>query len=549
MPIKPDIIAEMLKGTGLLKADDIKDALRQQRDTRERLGLILLRKGSINDENIRNIVTTQIGADVQDTRDLKVDQDVLRRVPMTFAHHHRVVPIKFDNNILTIATDNPFNFLAFGNFKLFLGCDIEGILTTEADVDELLEKYYGLKEGAPIDALVAGMGTKKKVALREIGEEKEAPVSKEEETPVVKLVSLLIAEAFKKRASDIHIEPLENKFRIRYRIDGVLYEVPGPPKRLQPSVISRIKIMAGMDIAEKRLPQDGRIRIGIGGKELDLRVSTLPAIYGESVVLRILDKSSFLFGLKELGFMPEDEKKFERLIKMPNGIFLVTGPTGSGKTTTLASMTDYINSNCDAHIITVEDPIEYYHEHKKGIITQRELGVDVFSFSEAIIKGLRMNPDVILVGEMRDLATIEAAILAAETGHLVLATLHTISAAQTVDRIINVFPPQQQEQVRIQLSTSILAIYCQQLLTKAAKKGRVAAFEIMVTTPSIQNLIREKKTFRITSDIQTGAKYGMKTFDSSLVELYQRNLIDYQTMLSKAFEPDQIELRFQKGKR
>ncbi len=239
----------------------------------------------------------------------------------------------------------------------------------------------------------------------------------------------------------------------------------------------------------------------------------------------------------------------KELLHRPRGLILVTGPTGSGKTTTLASMTDYINSNRDAHIITIEDPIEYYHEHKKGIVTQRELGVDVFSFSEAIIKGLRMNPDVILVGEMRDLATIEAAILAAETGHLVLATLHTISAAQTVDRIINVFPPQQQEQVRIQLSTSILAIYCQQLLTKAAKKGRVAAFEIMVTTPSIQNLIREKKTFRITSDIQTGAKYGMKTFDSSLVELYQRNLIDYQTMLSKAFEPDQIELRFQRGKK
>ncbi|MDP3790184.1 MAG: ATPase, T2SS/T4P/T4SS family, partial [Candidatus Omnitrophota bacterium] len=308
MAIKPEIIAEMLKSTGLLKADDIKDALRQQRDTRERLGLILLRKGSINDENIRNIVTTQIGVDAQDTRELRIDQDVLRRVPMTFAHHHRVVPIKFDNNILTVATDNPFNFLAFGNFKLFLGCDIEGILTTEADIDELLEKYYGLKEGAPIDALVAGMGGKKKVSLREVGEEKEAPVSREEETPVVKLVGLLIAEAFKKRASDIHIEPLESKFRIRYRIDGVLHEVPGPPKRLQASVISRIKIMAGMDIAEKRLPQDGRIRIEIGGKELDLRVSTLPAIYGESVVLRILDKSSFLFGLKELGFTPEDEK-------------------------------------------------------------------------------------------------------------------------------------------------------------------------------------------------------------------------------------------------
>lgn len=232
------------------------------------------------------------------------------------------------------------------------------------------------------------------------------------------------------------------------------------------------------------------------------------------------------------------------LLHRPRGLVLVTGPTGSGKTTTLASMTDYINASRDAHIITVEDPIEYYHAHKKGIVTQREVGIDVFSFSEAIVKGLRMNPDVILVGEMRDLATIEAAILAAETGHLVLATLHTTSAAQTVDRIINVFPPQQQEQVRIQLSTSILAIFSQQLLGKAGKRGRVACFEIMVTTSSIQNLIRDKKTFRITSDIQTGAKYGMKTFDAALGELYERQLIDYETMLHRAFEPDQLSLKY-----
>lgn len=259
--------------------------------------------------------------------------------------------------------------------------------------------------------------------------------------------------------------------------------------------------------------------------------------------LRLIPSRIFTF--EEIG-LPIATKD---LLYRPRGLMLVTGPTGSGKTTTLAAMTDYINANRDAHIITIEDPIEYYHEHKKGIITQRELGVDVFSFSDAIVKGLRMNPDVMMVGEMRDLATIEAALLAAETGHLVLATLHTTNASQTVDRIINVFPPQQQEQVRIQLSTSILAIFCQQLLLKTTKKGRIAAFEIMVTTSSIQNLIREKKTFRITSDIQMGSRYGMKTFDSSLVELYQREIIDYETMLGRAFEPDQIELKFQKKKR
>lgn len=231
------------------------------------------------------------------------------------------------------------------------------------------------------------------------------------------------------------------------------------------------------------------------------------------------------------------------LMFKPRGLVLVAGPTGCGKTTTLASMIDFINVSRDCHIITVEDPIEYFHEHKKSIITQREVGRDVSSFAEAIIRGLRSNPDVILVGEMRDLATMKAAIMAAETGHLVFATLHTNSAAQTVDRIINVFPPNEQEQIRIQLSTSILAILCQQLLIRASDKGRVAAFELMVTTSSIQSLIRDKKNFRITSEIQTGAKLGMRTFDTSLYKLAEDGIVSNQTALEKAFDPEALSAR------
>ena len=245
---------------------------------------------------------------------------------------------------------------------------------------------------------------------------------------------------------------------------------------------------------------------------------------------------SRLFTFQELGL----SDKVRQLLHSPRGLILVTGPTGSGKTTTLATMTDYINSNMDAHIITIEDPIEYYHEHKKGIVTQREVGVDVPSFSEAIIKGLRSDPDVILVGEMRDLQTIKAALLAAETGHLVFATLHTISAAQTVDRIIDSFPVEEQEEVRVQLSTSILAVLSQQLLVRKSGKGRIAVFEIMVSTPSIQSLIRERKTFRITSELQTGAKYGMKPFDVSLAELYNKGIISKETVYEKAFDREQI---------
>jgi twitching motility protein PilT len=228
------------------------------------------------------------------------------------------------------------------------------------------------------------------------------------------------------------------------------------------------------------------------------------------------------------------------LLFRPRGLILVVGPTGSGKTTTLATMMDIINTERDCHIITVEDPIEYYHQHKKSIVTQRELGVDVPSFAEALKRGLRQDPDVILVGEMRDLETMEAAITAAETGHLVFATLHTTGSARTVDRIIDAFPTNQQEQIRTQLASSILAVISQVLLVRASGKGRIAAFEIMVTTPSIQNLIREAKTYRITSDIQTGAKYGMKTLDASLLELYKKGLITYGDLLTKCQDPESI---------
>jgi len=246
-----------------------------------------------------------------------------------------------------------------------------------------------------------------------------------------------------------------------------------------------------------------------------------------------------LLTLEEIG-LPVSMKD---LLFRPRGLVLVTGPTGSGKTTTLASMINIINQERDAHIITIEDPIEYYHPHKKGLVTQREIGVDVPSFLEAIMRALRQDPDVILVGEMRDLETMESAITAAETGHLVFGTLHTTGAAQTVDRIIDAFPPTQQEQIRSQLSTSILAVVSQLLLAKQNQKGRVAVFEIMISTPSIQNLIREKKTYRITSDIQTGAKYGMFTLDSHLYELYTKGLISYADLLTKSQEPESIGMK------
>jgi twitching motility protein PilT len=264
------------------------------------------------------------------------------------------------------------------------------------------------------------------------------------------------------------------------------------------------------------------------------RVSVFKERGNHGLVLRQIP--SKLLTLEEIGLPPS----IKDLLYKPRGLILVTGPTGCGKTTTLASMIDIINTERDCHIITIEDPIEYYHHHKKSVVTQREIGVDVPDFAEALRRGLRQDPDVVLVGEMRDLETMEAALTAAETGHLVFATLHTTGAARTVDRIVDAFPTDQQEQVRTQLASSIVAVISQLLLARVDAKGRVASFEIMISTPSIQALIRDNKTFRITSDIQTGAKFGMATLDANLMSLYERGLISYGDLVTKAQDPQSI---------
>ncbi len=345
----------------------------------------------------------------------------------------------------------------------------------------------------------------------------------------------LLQLCVKHNASDMHLTVGKPP---TLRIDSSLMSLNYSPLTHE-NTEALMKSITGTD-NQRRIQEVGGVDFGFAFEKVArFRVSVYKQKGHYGITLRLIPTRLLTF--EEIGL----PKVIRELLFRPRGLFLVTGPTGSGKTTTLATMTDFINTERDCHIITIEDPIEYYHNHKKGIITQRELGVDVPSFSEALIKGLRQNPDVIMVGEMRDLATIEAAILAAETGHLVLATLHTTSAASTVDRIIDVFPPSQQEQIRTQLSTSILAVISQQLLVKASGRGRIGAFEIMITTSSIQNLIREKKTYRITSDLQTGGKYGMKTFDSSLFELYTSGLIRPEDAIAKAFDQEQMKAKIQ----
>ncbi len=322
------------------------------------------------------------------------------------------------------------------------------------------------------------------------------------------------------------------------RIHGALSPLDLPP--LTPEDTERLMKSITSPENQQNVREHGGTDFGFGfGEVARFRVSVFKERGNVGIVLRLIP--SKLLTLEQIGLPPQ----VKELLYRPRGLILVTGPTGSGKSTTLASMINIINTDRDCHIITVEDPIEYYHTHRKSIVTQREIGNDVPSFAEAIRRGLRQDPDVILVGEMRDLETMQAAITAAETGHLVFATLHTTGAAATVDRIVDAFPTAQQEQVRTQLSVGLVAVISQLLLVRADRPGRVAAFEVMISTPSIRARIRDNKTFQITSDIQTGTKHGMNTLDAHLLELYLKGLIHYEDLITKAQDADTLVQQLQ----
>ncbi len=348
-------------------------------------------------------------------------------------------------------------------------------------------------------------------------------------------MSDLLQLAVDEEASDLHLAVGSPP---QLRIHGNLQPLDAPP--LRPEDTERLMKSITSPDHQQRLREFGGSDFGFSfGQAARFRVSIFKAKGNIGLVLRQIP-SKFL-KLEDIG-LPTQIKE---LLFRPRGLILVTGPTGSGKSTTLASMVNVINEQRDAHIITIEDPIEYYHQHKKSLVTQREIGVDVPSFKEALKRALRQDPDVILVGEMRDLETMEAAITAAETGHLVFATLHTTGAARTVDRIVDAFPTDQQEQIRTQLSVGIVAVISQLLLVRTDRPGRVAAFEVMISTPSIQALIRDNKTYRITSDIQTGAKYGMITLDANLMGLYEAGVIRYEDLITKAQDPQTMIQRLE----
>jgi len=416
-----EIVKEVVKNIGLLDDLKIRAALDEQFKTNERLARILVKLGYVASETVGNTLVLQIGILPVAIKTEGIDSKAVDAIPPQIAASHRVIPFKIENKTLFLATDDPINFLAGDFFEKITGLDVDMSLADKLDIDKAIAELYASKQKEKARSDLAKLS-------EDIKDVKGA-----DDAPVIKLVNMIIEEALKRRASDIHVEPLEHKFRIRYRIDGVLHEIQGPPKRLQGSIISRLKIMAGMDIAEKRLPQDGRIKLKLDKKELDLRVSTLPATYGESVVMRILDKSSFMVGLEDMGFLPENKKDFEKLINLPNGMILVTGPTGSGKTTTLYATLSHINQK-ERKVITIEDPVEYQLDGINQVQVKSQINL---TFASGLRSMLRQAPDIIMVGEIRDLETAEIAVQSALTGHLIFSTLHTNDAAGAVARLID----------------------------------------------------------------------------------------------------------------
>jgi type IV pilus assembly protein PilB len=426
-------IGELLVQRNLITADQLQKARQEARSKGERLGHQITKLGYLQESELTDFVAKQYGLPTIDLGDFEVDPDVIRLVPEEVATKHTVVPVNRAGATLILATADPSNIFAIDDIKFLTGYNVEVVVASEDQIKAAIDRYYDQSS-----SFADVMGDLEVEDLELVQDDDDVDVSElareSEDAPVVKLVNLILTDAVKRNASDIHIEPYEKEFRVRYRIDGVLYEVMKPPLKLRNAITSRVKIMSELDIAERRLPQDGRIKLKMGrGKEMDFRVSVLPTLFGEKVVLRLLDKGNLQLDMTKLGFEQRQLDVFQDCIHRPYGMVLVTGPTGSGKTTTLYSALSELNKVSE-NISTAEDPVEFNLAGINQVQMHEDIGLN---FAAALRSFLRQDPDIIMVGEIRDFETAEIAIKAALTGHLVLSTLHTNDAPSTVNRLLN----------------------------------------------------------------------------------------------------------------
>ena len=447
-------IGELLLKEKCITAEQLQQALQRQKANGGKLGFNLVRLGLVKDEEITALLSKQYGVPSINLAQFEIDASIIKLIPADTAQKYQIVPLSRAGSTLTIAMTDPTNVFAMDDIKFMTGYNVEPVVASETAVGEAIDKYYPSKVAKPTVAVPSGpsalevatkgleelqaLETGNVEVLEDLEEISAETLAKQgEEAPVVRLVNVVMMSAIQKGASDIHIEPYEKELRVRYRVDGILYNIMSPPMRLRDSIVSRVKIMAKLDIAEKRLPQDGRIKIRFSEngvpKEIDFRVSCLPTLFGEKVVMRLLDREKLMLDMTRLGFEPESLVKYEAAILRPWGMVLVTGPTGSGKTNTLYSSISKINTS-ETNIMTAEDPVEFNLSGVNQVQVKESIGLN---FAAALRSFLRQDPNIILVGEIRDFETAEIAVKAALTGHLVLSTLHTNDAPSTVNRLMN----------------------------------------------------------------------------------------------------------------
>jgi type IV pilus assembly protein PilB len=431
---KDDYLADVLVDLGLANAEQVAKARQEAQASGVGVIDLLLANKVIRPADVTQAKAAQFGAEVVQLSGLKIPDEVIAIIPRHIAKKYRVVPVFKSDGKVAVALADPSDLNTIDSLTHLLNAEIELRVASEPDIEAALTKYYGGSGGnAVMDKAIQEL-TQSEVEMPTLGALEDDTTTTDADAPLIRLVNQIITDAFKLRASDIHLEPLTKRFRLRYRIDGVLHEMKAPPKRLQPSIIARLKIQSNMSISEHRIPQDGRIQSKVGNKLIDLRVACCPTNHGESIVMRILDKEGLKLGLPELGFFTDDQQTFERMIGLPDGILLVTGPTGSGKTTTLYSCLHFINRP-DRKIITVEDPVEYILAGINQVQVNEVVGL---TFAMALRSILRQAPNVVMIGEIRDLETASIAINASLTGHLVFSTLHTNDAPSAVTRLVDI---------------------------------------------------------------------------------------------------------------
>ncbi len=551
-------IGRVLTKMGKISREQIYEALALQKKRKSRkMGDLLIELGYISEEDILRALAYQAGMDLVSLAELTVDDETIAAVPAETVNAYQIAPIEFDakSRNLTIAIKSPDNFSAVDDLRLLMGFKVTAVLASESDVTEFIKKHYAGKDDVGLSSVYDELDDRSDLAeldgrgdsidLAEIA-------AAAQDNQVVRLINLVLLQAIKDRASDIHFEPFEGEFKMRYRIDGILYEMVPPPSYLALPIASRVKVMANLDIAERRLPQDGRIELQVGGNPIDLRVSVLPTMFGESVVMRVLDRSNVQLSLDKVGFREDDLSKMRKLVKKPNGIILVTGPTGSGKTTTLYACLQDLNQ-ADVKILTAEDPVEYDID---GLV-QGQVNTDIgLTFGRFLRSFLRQDPDIILVGEIRDVETAQIAVQASLTGHLVFSTLHTNDAPSSIVRLLDLglesflitatleaivaqrlvrhictkcgeqYTPSETELMELELRPEDVSGRtfrrgrgCEQC-SKSGYKGRMALFEIMTMDDDIREMVMNETSVNVLRS--EARKRGMRTLrECGLLSIYE----------------------------